>query len=1003
MTDRTIPTTITYEENCDYKASTITRDVTLPLQTVEVIATLSNPQYEDRIHESQYNDFYYNDKVDIIVSIVDNSKSVTTGSVDIYYIEDNSFDKTLSNNNKINNVPLLVNSEGKVYLKYQPHHSGTVIVKYYGEPYYQNNESDPISIQLKTIPVSVEFTSEQPNLTYIEDDVTLKAKVRDTYNNPVEYGILTFLSYQYHNIESANDGEEKVIGNPVMLDENGEGVIYYSPLQLFNKQKLSYYNTDLMTPEEINNAKVLTVTQDNYAQIKKQYVLPNDFANKTLPQKMYATTYDNDVNIVNKSIELIRAVYNYDNNLYGVKWKYYDSHSDWSNIAILLPGSLTAHAIKLVNDNDRIFAQPLSAKFDNFLHLQENEHCILKAKLLNIYGEEVDFSNSDDIKVTFHIDGTQVLINSDTSENFENNYSYIPYHTTIDGVFETQFYGETNVFIANITNNLLPGNYTIYASIDATTYNGGATLVDKIGFEADITNTEYFQAAQSEKFYITVDPQQLNNSKISITLQQNTVPSNIGINEKINKNTIKANITCPLVNESIFIGKKCYFFVTKQNKQYEATITYVNDKLEATLPTDISFEKVEDYVIYAYLPSGIYISNDKSVEIPTIYSNTKMISARYNLVPEITGIIETQLMYPGSVTFDVVVDNIFNENVPIKVQVKDSNANIIYSYTTNFTKANHTHTVTLTSLNAGKYTINATITDKNVTTFKTLTISKASLQQSNDALTNVVTNPHQKININISSLGKYINDGDLGTIYTYIKKDSSIISCPNTKQYINNICVVTVDAPIYSTGAYSIRAVYNGDDNFAVLNPAWDINFNAITINGVIDFDFDENDNLSISLGYDSLSLSASEEAENTITQHNGQYIIGELAFSNDNNQTLYIPIIFDDTGMVTVSNPLTSTYDWEQYYLAKITLNPTDSGLINAIKSSNAPATAIQNYYNNNSQHNYKSIQANNLNVAATKLKEQLNDSGDTVLFTTYGAQTIIGEINGLSSDKGI
>lgn len=243
----------------------------------------------------------------------------------------------------------------------------------------------------------------------------------------------------------------------------------------------------------------------------------------------------------------------------------------------------------------------------------------------------------------------------------------------------------------------------------------------------------------------------------------------------------------------------------------------------------------------------------------------------------------------------------------------------------------------------------------------------------------------------------------MGTIYTYIKKDSSIISCPNTKQYINNICVVTVDAPIYSTGAYSIRAVYNGDDNFAVLNPAWDINFNAITINGVIDFDFDENDNLSISLGYDSLSLSASEEAENTITQHNGQYIIGELAFSNDNNQTLYIPIIFDDTGMVTVSNPLTSTYDWEQYYLAKITLNPTDGGLINAIKSSNAPATAIQNYYNNNSQHNYKSIQANNLNVAATKLKEQLNDSGDTVLFTTYGAQTIIGEINGLSSDKGI
>ena len=94
MTDRTIPTTITYEENCDYKASTMTHDVTLPLQTVEVIATLSNPQYEDRIHESQYNDFYYNDKVDITVSIVDNSKSVTTGSVDIYYIEDNSFDKT---------------------------------------------------------------------------------------------------------------------------------------------------------------------------------------------------------------------------------------------------------------------------------------------------------------------------------------------------------------------------------------------------------------------------------------------------------------------------------------------------------------------------------------------------------------------------------------------------------------------------------------------------------------------------------------------------------------------------------------------------------------------------------------------------------------------------------------------------------------------------------------------------------------------------------------------
>lgn len=978
MTMRNVLTTITYKENCDYQSSTLTRNLPVAIQNAQINIAVTTPNNNNRINTQNPNIFYYNDLLDITITIVGNN--VKHGIVDIYYIEDDSNNKELSNDNKITITPLKVNNEGKVYLRYHPHKSGEIIVIYDGTPYYHIAEKR-YQIALRKIPTYINFLTEQPVLTDIEDDVELKVQVKDIYDNPVQYGNVTFLNEKYHNINHASDGTERVIGNPIMLDEQGIGTIHYSPIQLFNKQKLFY--TDDEAIDDNYDFKTIEVNDKNYLQLKKYYTFPNDFNNNQLPISM-AVGNTEGYNIANDSIELIKCVYNYDNQLYGVNWKYYESHSDYTNIAILLPDTLTIQANRLIDNNKNIYLQPLTAESDNFLHLNIGEHCILKAKLLDIYGDVVSFDENVDI--LFQVTGTQVIY---TNENYE----YVPYKKNIVGKFYKNYYRDENIFIGDLTDSLPLGNYTVQAFLEPQSYNATEVIVNKFGDE-DITNEGHFQQAISPKLFITVNPIKGNAKNLKINLHIDNLKSTIGINESIAGQDIIATIEHSLNNNFHFTDTDLLnagkFYISNTNTRYNATI---KDKNVCTLgDNSLSFTTPNDYYLYFYIAEGTYRytdDNDKVqfISLPTTYSNAVIISVRDTLEPQIY-IDNISDIYPGNINYRVNIDNIFDEHTVGNITITKNN-NIIRQHTYTFTSLDNNFTDTLNNLSTGEYTINVVI-DNGVTKSKNFTINKASLLQSNDVINTVLTHPNQNIMIMLQSSNNFLTELT-GEFQGFLKFNNNITQCnikniQNDEETTNinindNIGYITLETPIYETGLYHICVTYSGDDNFNALDKTWNIEFNAVSSKGDIKASYDD-DNLQIQL--------ISENG-----QHNGQYILGEMTFSDYSGNKKYLPIIFNADGTVTINRFTQSNYEWQQYYMIEIRLNPQNTDIINILKNANSPSDALINYYQSND--NFTEIQCDeDIQIAAAMLKAQLNATNDIMLFTTYNKQTIIGEVDG-------
>lgn len=957
MSNPTIEAIIQYKENCDYTSSSTTCNIPLTKQDALIRATVEPVDYNLRIsNNTSINDYYYNDILRLTIHVQDNGSNVTNGAVSVYYSKINT--DTPSTENLINKTPILIDDSGYAKILYKPHYDGYFIIKYHNSNTYNDMiVSQPVL--LKKIPTILTFENPTPNFVHLEDAVPLTVSVQDIYGHPLNYGVVTFLSYQIADLddddtENILSGQEKVIGNPVMV-QNGYATTTYSPIQLLEED-----------------------------------ILP-------------------------KGTEFIRAVFNYENNLYGSSYKYYASHSSWTNIPLLYPSHLTIDAVTLEDGHlEKITMSSDNMMSDGFIHIKSNQHLMLKFTLTNNNNQRIALDN-DNLKVIFRVKGTEdkIIIDNPTAstETYVNEYhQYVDYDEEYEATYYTNKYGEDNIFISDI-GNIPTGYYTIQAYIA----EGGHTiskgqLKDKYGNTVDIEDMYYYEAAESDKLYLAVD---FGQQDYTIDIDTPTISGIYGINvvAKDNNNPITATIN---INEEyyyLFDNQKCIFYIPKINQEYQGIIRIQNNTLKAILQDTIIFTYADDYPIYVYIKGKTYTHNNKTIAFNDVYSNPMdgnnnliQMSARFNLIPSINIQYNSQL-YVGNVDIIINIDNIFDETVDMYMELLKNN-NIIMSENFTLSPNRKSYMINVDNLSAGQYTVKTKIIGRNFVN-QDFNISKDILTAYNDTINTIPTGDVQSIKIYLNSNNntlQYINTNKLHVYLKYNNVDT-IYNIDNEHALINNN-IITLNVPLYHEGEYQIKVKYDGDNNFETLNPnEYPIRFNTTTVYGSLNINrtvFQETTNISNndeneSAG-DNTTLANYIDLFINYNKTNNQYIIGEIQATNYNNNKIFIPFISDKEGHIHLSNPINS-YEWQSYNNFIVNIDPKNTNLINALLNSDNPQEAIEHYYyNNNSRYKYQNIDIpmqfgaeNNTAIYFNKIKAQLEASDNEALFATYKKQTLM------------
>lgn len=238
MTERAFSADLNFLENCNYNASTTSKEVTLSLQTPMVTV------------QKLGNNFYYGDTVEVFALITYGNNNVTNGVVDFYYI---NLDDPQAIEHKINDQSVQVDVHGNARVKFIPYRDCKVIAKYDGDPYFgiassEDNDAPKCEIHLIGIPTKLEFKNTPPYFVNPNDDIKLDVVVNDIRDPehpvPIDYGIVTFLYYCIYDIDHPWSGQERVIGNPAYLID-GEASINYVPIQRKDENN-NLYNVEFI-------------------------------------------------------------------------------------------------------------------------------------------------------------------------------------------------------------------------------------------------------------------------------------------------------------------------------------------------------------------------------------------------------------------------------------------------------------------------------------------------------------------------------------------------------------------------------------------------------------------------------------------------------------------------------------------------------------------------------------------------------------------------------------
>jgi hypothetical protein len=196
----------------------------------------------------------YNDYIIITGKVIDNSgENVKYGKVQFY------------NNNQPIGEPQLLNSDGIVSLKYYPKIKGILSASYIGNKYFNESFSNNRLYNMKNINTDIDLLINnktpqelQTSPLYIDKRTNIKLKatvkqeqtsiIKDTDANTgkeidieqnnlsvLNKGTVTFLSY------STLDGEGKIIGQPITVNDDGIAELEYSPIQLYDDPQTTEY------------------------------------------------------------------------------------------------------------------------------------------------------------------------------------------------------------------------------------------------------------------------------------------------------------------------------------------------------------------------------------------------------------------------------------------------------------------------------------------------------------------------------------------------------------------------------------------------------------------------------------------------------------------------------------------------------------------------------------------------------------------------------------------
>lgn len=893
MADDNFTATIYYRKNCNYNESEKTRDVALPLQTPTISLQYITPQTDN-------DTIYYGDtllfKAQLKYQKEDGTESrVKAGEVNFYFIDDTNPNKSLE---PINTEPVQVDQDGNAGVQYIPHNNGVVVAKYSGKPYFDDVSTDDQScrIELTERPTSIKIiASSGTQVIDPETTITLSAEVIDDITKePIYYGHVTFLNYHGHNINNKVDGEEKVIGNPVYID------------------KVAY-------KDENDNTKYKGIANITYSPIQ--------------------SATDNDLL---KNIELIRAVYNYDNKLYGVNWKYYKMHSDYTSIAISRDGSLNMEVPQIKNGDTY---SPIHHGDGGLYYIYQGENLYCACQVKTASGEEIT-----NAKVTFTL----------TDGNYEKKIDA----TVANGKFTVMF------------TNIPSGDYILSAQINNARIIGEEVESDnevivRSNSNYQITTGQYLRSIESDPIYISVKPQKIN---YDITLT--STETSAQLNASFNKNNIVATFNGTFTEQDAILlnNKKCTFWVSELNKTYEGTlkITKTNNTYTITASPDqnIVFTSVNDFSIYAYMEGGVFTGqyNGKQIErkYPTIYSpDIVTIKVRNN--PTLSLDIKTlSNIYPGEITYYVKGENLIDETVSVDIFLDNQKINTIQmNHTIEGNKHINKATEKLTGISAGNHTLKAKLTDigfSNLSAEQSFSIDKNSLIFS---LTNldIPTSATNIISLNLKNADNTIlNSNELTTdkFKVYLRREGEDtlkelnITFDDT---INNTKykVFTITTRIYDNCKWYIAVGFKGTQSYeANYNPS-DLStlsfmeFRASSERPCIMKTFDENFNI-----FGQVIYNVVQTKENNIVTTKNLYfdeqilVINELLDNNDPSNSLKFVRITNTQGKYNIIKSISSNTEWQQYTKLKYTINPKHA-ILNIFKNTTkANAVAAFNQYFN-------------------------------------------------------
>ncbi len=309
----------TYNKNCEYRESTVQETLPIINELQQVTLLVLNTSSSVVIGE----------EYTLIVKCIlaDSGVPIKKGYI------------------TINDLPTkcYLNNDGRAEIKYTPLEVGeeNIIIKYNDVQGLFESTQISTTINVAKIKTSTEIIEYPDTIADYKEAVTIKAKVTKANSDDiVTYGRVTFLHYLEHNVNSTTDRIEKIIGNPVYLNQNGEATITYVPMQ--------EYSDDI----DLENNEY----NDNY-------------------------------------VEYIKAVYNYEknstnnNNHENAQWHYYGKSDDFGCIHLKRPNS--AHI--------KAYDQSGELSIEDYIRYTTKDEITFKVSITDENEHDMSFSDNDEL------------------------------------------------------------------------------------------------------------------------------------------------------------------------------------------------------------------------------------------------------------------------------------------------------------------------------------------------------------------------------------------------------------------------------------------------------------------------------------------------------------------------------------------------------------------------------------------------------------------------------